>query len=248
MPVVDVFVWHNGCQCKVIQIKLRFMKRTITLLFLLSAILTAKAHHLNSSLNLHLQNSSFFTVIFDNRNYPQPVSVFSLNDIEPGCHYITIYKMKPQGYYHAYPLIVYSGKIEIPEASVINATVSNHNLRITDIFPVCPSVPVANVPCHPSGYYAMSEQEFRDLKYIINKKSFDSSRLAIAKDAVRNNPMSSRQISELLDVFSFDSSKLEFAKYAYRYVADPSSYYLTYDQFTFESSVTELIDYINRNS
>ncbi|MEP7265255.1 MAG: DUF4476 domain-containing protein, partial [Bacteroidota bacterium] len=103
-------------------------------------------------------------------------------------------------------------------------------------------------PDHHPVYYGMNTQEFNDLKNIISRKTFDSSRLAIAKEAIRSQSMNSRQISEILDLLSFDSSRLEFAKYAYRYVADPSSFYLTYDRFSFESSVTELIDYIDQNS
>ena len=224
------------------------MKRIITLLFLLSAMLIAKGNHNNSTLTLHMQNASLFTVVFDNVPYHQPVSTFSLNDVDPGCHQIAIYKMKRHGYYQSYPVRVYSGTIDIPAASIVNAVVRpNHlDLAVTPIYP--PPAPVVNVPCHQPGYYVMSEQEYQDLRYIISRKAFDSSRLAIAKDAIRNRPMNSRQIAGLMDLLSFDSSRLELAKYAYRYVADPSAYYLTYDEFTFESSVTELIDYIDRNS
>lgn len=223
------------------------MKRIITLLFLISTVITAKGNHYNSELNLSMRNGSLFTVDFDNMHFTRPSQGITIKDVNPGRHNITIYKMKYNGFYHAYPVVVYSGSINIPASSIVQASVKPHCLDITDVIPLY-NEPSYCAPDNHPVYYGINDQEFNDLKYIISKKSFDSSRLAIAKDAVRNQNMNSRQISEILDLLSFDSSRLEFAKYAYRYVADPSSYYLTYDRFSFESSVTELIDYIDHNS
>jgi hypothetical protein len=217
------------------------MKRIITLFILISAGLIAKGNH--STVNLRMHNGSFFTVVFDHAAYHNPTREFNI-DVAPGLHDVAIYKMKHHGPYHSYPVLVYRGRLEVPHASAVEAVIRQGRLEVTNIIALYPPAPV---PCS-AGYGVMSEHEYADLVSIIRNKSFDSSRLAIAKDAVRNHPMSSRQISGLLDLLSFDSSRLELAKYAYRYVADPGSYFITYDQFTFDSSVTELIDYINRNS
>lgn len=93
----------------------------------------------------------------------------------------------------------------------------------------------------------MSTQEFNALKNSVASKSFDSSRLTVAKQGVKSNVLASWQVAELMSLFSFESSKLELAKFAYRYVADKGNYYLVNDQFTFSSSISELDQYIAKS-
>ena len=52
---------------------------------------------------------------------------------------------------------------------------------------------------------------------------------------------------ELLGLFSFESSKLELAKLAYTKTVNNRKYYKLHDVFWFESSLTELNDYIKQN-
>ncbi len=223
------------------------MKRISTILMLLFAMFSAKANHFNSEMVIKMNNPSPFTVVFDDVTFPQSAGFLKINDIEPGQHSITVYKLKRHGYYATYPVVVYRGLIDIPEASIITAMVRPYHLDIINITPFYPPPVVYTEPYQPSCY-GMNEASFNELTNIIRSKSFDSSRLLIAKEALRTQPMTSRQIAEIIDLLTFDSSRLEFAKYAYQYVTNPSYYYLTYDKFTFESSVTELIDYISHNS
>jgi Domain of unknown function (DUF4476) len=223
------------------------MKRISTILMLLFVMFSAKANHFNSEMVIKMNNSSPFTVIFDDVTFPQTSGSFHLNDINPGRHAITVYKLKRHGYHHTSPVVVYRGLIDIPASSIVTAVVRHHHLNIINITPFYPPPVVYNAPYQPA-YYGMTEASFNELTSIIRSKSFDNSRLVIAKQALRTQPMSSRQIAEIIDLLTFDSSRLEFAKYAYQYVTNPASYYLTYDKFTFESSVTELIDFISHNS
>jgi len=80
----------------------------------------------------------------------------------------------------------------------------------------------------------------------INKQAFDTERLKIAKNAVAQGSMSSKEIAEITKLFSFESSRLEFAKYAYDYTTDKINYVVVQDAFQFSSSVSELQDYITQ--
>jgi hypothetical protein len=94
--------------------------------------------------------------------------------------------------------------------------------------------------------WPMSEQDFADAKRSISSKSFEDSKMTIAKQITTSNCLLCSQIREIMNLFSFESTKLDFAKYAYDYVYDLNNYYKLNDAFTFESSIDDLNEYINR--
>lgn len=91
----------------------------------------------------------------------------------------------------------------------------------------------------------MSKYDFEQALNSIESKSFESSKLTIAKQVVSANCLLSRQVKQMMKLFTFESDKLEFAKYAYRYTWDINNYFMLNDVFEFESSIDELNDYIN---
>jgi hypothetical protein len=90
----------------------------------------------------------------------------------------------------------------------------------------------------------MSDAEFSLMKTSISSKSFEDSKLTIAKQVIASNCLLSSQVKEVMQLFSFEDSKLELAKYAYGYTFDLGNYYKVNDAFTFESSIDELNTYI----
>ena len=58
----------------------------------------------------------------------------------------------------------------------------------------------------------MSQMEFMQMKNSIANKSFESSKLQMAKQALAYNYFSSAQVADLMSVFSFESTRLDFAK------------------------------------
>ena len=99
---------------------------------------------------------------------------------------------------------------------------------------------------HSYTVQVMNSEDFDlALRYISNK-SFDSDRLEAAKEIVRHNWVSARQIASICRLFTFDSNRLEFAKYAYRYCIDKNKYYAIYEVFDFDSSKQELNEYIQQ--
>ncbi|NUM32142.1 MAG: DUF4476 domain-containing protein [Bacteroidetes bacterium] len=80
----------------------------------------------------------------------------------------------------------------------------------------------------------------------IKNQSFDSDRLKIAKNIVKQQNLNSEQIFKITKLFSFESSRLEFAKYAYGFAVDKSNYNIVQSAFQFSSSVSELQDFISK--
>ncbi len=94
---------------------------------------------------------------------------------------------------------------------------------------------------------AMSDGDFSDAKSSISSKSFEDSKMKVAKQITENNCLSVSQIKEVMGLFSFEQSKLDFAKYAYGHTSEKNNYYKINDVFTYESSIDELQTYIKAN-
>nr|MBK9650340.1 DUF4476 domain-containing protein [Bacteroidota bacterium] len=90
----------------------------------------------------------------------------------------------------------------------------------------------------------MSKQDFNDLKSTVSSKSFEETKLTIAKQVLQNHCLLTSQVKELCALFTFEENKLEYAKYAYDYTYDIGNYFKVNDVFTFESSTEELNQYI----
>ncbi len=57
--------------------------------------------------------------------------------------------------------------------------------------------------------------------------------------------MSAAQVKDIMDLFTFEGSKLDYAKYAYEFCWEKNNYYMVNDAFEFESSISELDEYIS---
>ena len=90
----------------------------------------------------------------------------------------------------------------------------------------------------------MSPNDFNDLKKSLMSKSFEETRLTIAKQVVGSQCLLTGQVKELIGCFTFEDSKLQMAKFAYDHTYDIGNYFKVNDVFTFESSIEELNEYI----
>ncbi|PKP23195.1 MAG: hypothetical protein CVU05_00515 [Bacteroidetes bacterium HGW-Bacteroidetes-21] len=93
--------------------------------------------------------------------------------------------------------------------------------------------------------WPMKENDFAEAKASVASKSFEDSKLTIAKQVTSSNCLLCSQVKEMMSTFSFEDTKLEFAKFAYDYVYDLNNYYKLNDAFTFESTIDELNQYVN---
>jgi hypothetical protein len=90
----------------------------------------------------------------------------------------------------------------------------------------------------------MSKTSFESAKNSIKSKSFEDTKMTIAKQVFNNNCMTTDQVKEIMQLFTFEANKLAFAKYAYPKTYDIGNYYKVNDVFQFEATMTELNDFI----
>lgn len=92
--------------------------------------------------------------------------------------------------------------------------------------------------------WPMSPGDFESAKSSIKSKSFEDSKLTIAKQILGSNCMLSSQVKEVMLLFDFENTRLDFAKFAWGKTFDYGNYYKLNDAFTFESSIDDLNKYI----
>jgi len=91
----------------------------------------------------------------------------------------------------------------------------------------------------------IDNNNFESIKQSINSKSFDSDKLALAKQIAGSNCFKATQVRDIMQLFFSESNKLEFAKYAYHHTSDIANYSVVNEALTFNSSKEELNNYIN---
>lgn len=91
----------------------------------------------------------------------------------------------------------------------------------------------------------MDAEAFQDAKRSISSKTFESSKMTLAKQIIRSNCFLASQVSSLVSLFTYESDKLDIAKFAYPQTYDQGNYYKVNDAFEFESSIGKLDDFIN---
>ena len=94
--------------------------------------------------------------------------------------------------------------------------------------------------------WPMTQQDFLSAKNSIASKNFEDSKLTMAKQIMNTNCLFSSQVKEIMLLFSFEGTRLDLAKYGYGYTFDIGNYYKVNDAFTYESSIDELNEYINK--
>lgn len=99
----------------------------------------------------------------------------------------------------------------------------------------------APVQAPPAGRCVpTSASDFNTALNSINSKTFEDSKMTVAKQITASKCLSAAQIKQVAEAFTFESNKLAYAKYAYQYCFDQQNYYILNDVFTFESSIDEL--------
>jgi hypothetical protein len=228
---------------------------------------SAKANGFRSKLNIRTFNDRSIIVEIDRINYNNPSREIIITDLAPGDHKIKIWTVG--GQYHNYGhntrnfRLVYNGFINIPARSKVKAVLTYQNiLKVTDIDPLqinyhqeCNNTIVQSGYGYCGNYYGnyytnnnYHNNRFEELKDLVASESFDDTRLAICKEYIRTHSINSNELRELLGLITFESNRINLAKYSYRYVSDPGYFYTVYNAFTFDSSVNELINWINHQS
>jgi len=92
----------------------------------------------------------------------------------------------------------------------------------------------------------VSNDRFESIIQSISSKDFEDSKLTVAKQVASSNCLFAYQVKEIMQLFSYESTKLEFAKEAYGHTYDLDNYFMLNDAFDFESSISELNEFISK--
>ncbi len=229
------------------------MKKAIFTFVLVTVGLIAAAQP-GSTLNLRVYGNSFFTIQLDQKLYQMPDRFYTIKALTPGTHFLKVIRHAP----HLFGMTareVFSGYMNVPFNSVMDAFVDRYSrLTITHVQTNYTEnhyyhqvAPILYQPMIPQALLVMRDFDFEQLKNVIASKSFESTRMEIAKQAISRNYLTTAQVTDLLYLMTFDSSRLNLAIYAYGRTIDKQNYYQTYSVFTFNNSVDELVRYINHN-
>jgi hypothetical protein len=93
--------------------------------------------------------------------------------------------------------------------------------------------------------WPMDEYDFEEAKATIASKTFDDTRLTLAKQIISSNCLFADQVRDVTRLMEFEDTKLQFAKFAYQYTYDTGNYFKVSQVFDFESTVDELNEFIS---
>lgn len=91
---------------------------------------------------------------------------------------------------------------------------------------------------------AMNSGDFESAKSAIKDNHFEDTKISFAKEIIANNCISAAQALAFVQLMTFEEGRMDVAKYAYNFCIDKNNYYKVNSAFTFESSKTELNDYV----
>lgn len=237
------------------------MKHLFTLLLLVTASISSMAYNNRLSIS-STDNNAGLQVYVDgrlqnsNQRYSRSIEI---NDLRSGYHSIKIYKQHYRGNgwgngrHNRNLKLLYSGNVYIRNGYHTDMVINRFGRVFTD------ENALHNRNGNDDDDYnddddaynwnrnTFSNEKMVRLKQTMSQESFDDNRLAILKSAVRDQYISTAQVTELVSLFSFEKSKLDAAKYCYTYCSDAENYYLVANSFSYSSSKTELLQYIERN-
>ena len=218
------------------------------------------------------ERGEVFHVRINNRTVNHTASNFvRIAPVRPGKHYVEVKVRTRHGVYRMGQRIVVPAGVEANYGVRTVGRSGKAYLRLISEVPLAPPVVVRPLPRYPDRYddydrdhryepappryddhyrgdcrNLMTGQEVDRLVQIMRSRDFESTKLSIARDAVRNGSILAEDLKRVLQQFDHESTRVEFAKYAYDYVCDKEHFYYIYDLFRFDSSVQELERYTGR--
>ena len=94
------------------------------------------------------------------------------------------------------------------------------------------------------GNNALAATRLEELKSSIASKPFSGDKMTVLKQAIQNSCLAVVQVKELMGLFSFETDKLAVAKYLYDFTGDKQNYFKVNDAFGFQSTISELDNYL----
>lgn len=108
------------------------------------------------------------------------------------------------------------------------------------------------IPCFPPpalsyrqcSYPTLTPHQFEEAMFALTSRSFESSRIALAKEIIGNHCVSSAQVRDIMLQFSFESSRLEIAKFAFAFTFDKTNYSIVNEALQYPESIAELQEFL----
>jgi len=226
------------------------MKKLIVLSVAIQILFFAKLAF-GSQLVIRSFNHSGISLEVDGKYFGNVGHEFTFNNMMPGLHKVKVYKYQYNGFTQ-FNTLVSVGTIKVPVNSFVVAKIDRFNrVKVTDVLPMGSTSSnglIINTGINtPSSFcgYGMSQNQFFTLKNMIERQSFDSSKLKISKQAIQANGATSQQVFELMSLLTFESNRLNLAKFAYPFVVDKENFYIVNNAFSFSSSTTSLYNFLN---
>lgn len=244
--------------------------RILLPIIMLVALVSTSAQAAFTRLHITAYNNAPITVFVDGVQYGQFSDRQKIEGLRPGVHNLRVVALEVNRYgTHNRQIQIYNGPVSISNGYQITAVVQPQNMLTFGPTvalgrqvpqPVNPRGGIRGNPTgpvhvnpvvvepYPVAPYpaplAMHPQQFEEVLSVIRGQSFESTRANVARQIMNEHYFTSAQVARILQQFTFDSYRLDMAKFAYTRVVDPERYYLTYNVFTFNSSVNELSRYI----
>lgn len=240
-------------------------KLLLTLVVLVGSLRIASADHFSSLLRLSVAGNSRYAVSIDNRPFTPPGRDFDFDRLRPGYHRIQVVRLG--GTSHAYGCrpsfgrTVFDGDVMVPAAAAVTALIDRgclRILRIDDLFdrghaPGCNEDEdhygslhcATTLPVSDGCFQApVSPMEFNEICRAVSERPFESTRVEVLCRLMRDRYFSAGQVAQLVGLFDFESNRMQVAKAAYARTIDQDRYYVVFDAFAFDSSVRELIRFM----
>jgi hypothetical protein len=226
------------------------MKKTFTLItaLLVSACLFAFPN--KGILTISSSSKSPVDITIDNRDCNENNSNdIVISDIKAGYHNIKVFRESRQ--WNKKKQLLYNGNIYIKPGFHIDITINRFGKAFIDERKIVQGWYDDEDNNDDSGGWdnehqmqSMSQNEFSQFKQTISNSSFESTKLALAKQVISKNNFTAAQVKETVGLFSFESSKLDIAKTAYRATTDKSNYFIVSDALGYNSSKEELATFL----
>ncbi|MBC5994225.1 DUF4476 domain-containing protein [Pontibacter cellulosilyticus] len=214
------------------------------------------------------ERGEVFHIQLDDRTVNHTASNFvRIAPLRPGRHYVEVKIRTRQGVYQMGQRIVVPAGVEANYGVRTVGRSGKAYLRLISEVPLAPPI-VRPLPRYPDRYddydrydpvppsyddryrgdcrNLMTGHEVDRLIQTMRSRDFESTKLSIARDAVRSGSILAEDLKRVLQQFDYETTRVEFAKYAYDYLCDKEHFYYIYDLFRFDSSVQELEQYTGR--
>ena len=201
-----------------------------------------------------------------------PSTFVRLNNLRPGRHYLEFKVRSRHGVYQLGQRVLVRNGVEANYGVRTLGRSGKAYLRLLREVQVAPPVVVVPVPRYPDRYEEngryddrydptphrhedydgnacrnmMTAEELDYLVQTLRSRDSESTKMSIAREAVRNGSIAAEDLKRVLQEFEYENNRVEFAKYAYDYLCDREHFYYIYDVFSFDSSVEELERYSSR--